>query len=222
MSQPNKPTFRIYSSSAGSGKTYQLTMLTRLALLLLLCLSSNTLFAQTQVSPKTSIKKTVRQMARVGILKCELVGRAPIKPQQYLRFDLLRKQCTDAELTALLKHRAPVVRAYAFQALSERSESDLLPLLLQQRRDTAKFAQQCGCIGSTTTVVESMLQDYEGSPQYAQDTLSTERKTLAANMSEESIERFAKVRATYKRSTEKQRRELIREARLLKAHDENY
>lgn len=192
-------------------------MLIRFALFIALLSAPKTLFAQAEGSLNISPKKAVRQMARVGILKCELVGRAPIMPQQYLRFDLLRKQSTDAELTALLKHRAPVVRAYAFEALAERPNIDLFPLLLRHQQDTARLAVSCGCFRFNNTVIDNMLFEYGDSPQYAQDMSVINKKAAWENLREEFSQRASRKRERNKQLTPYQK---IKEDKRLSAHDD--
>ncbi|WP_044002347.1 hypothetical protein [Hymenobacter swuensis] len=136
------------------------------------------------------IKRVTDTIAYVGVLKCELVSRAAYMPRQYIRFDSLRKQCSNEELQTLLAHKSPAVRGYAFWALTERPEVDLYPLLLRHRRDTKKYAQLCGCIGSTQTVIDGMLYEYGRSSRFTSDMLVPERKKGMASLEQASSQRF--------------------------------
>lgn len=197
-------------------------MFTRLILFTILLLCFNPLLAQ-KTSHNAFIKRVTKRMAYVGILKCEMVGRAAYIPPQYLRFDSLRKQCSNTELQALLKHHAPVVRAYAFQALAERPEVDLFPLLLLHRSDTATFAQQCGCIGSKNTVVDAMLSDYRPSPQYNRDKLVSYRQEVIDRLEMKSSSRSNRERQKWRHATSRQRFRLKRRyERATPQHDDNF
>ncbi len=196
-------------------------MIMRFIVSVALMLPFYSLQAQTAVSHKAFIKRVTKRMAYVGVLKCELVTHFYVTNSQYLRFESLRKECTNAELTALLKHRAPVVRVYAFWALSERPGVDLLTLLVQNQQDTAKLASSCGFYGSVDTAIDKMLSFYRKSAQYAPDKLAIERQTAwEALTAEESVRLFRKTEHD-RRLTRQQKFDLYHwESEHLRAHEE--
>ncbi|RSK50232.1 hypothetical protein [Hymenobacter rigui] len=155
-------------------------MMYRLFTLLVMLFLSRGMWAQDR--HQAFIKRVTDTIAHVGVVKCEAVSRIGYTPRQYIRFDSLRRYCSSTELQALLEHKSPAVRGYAFWALSERPEVDLYLLMLRHRRDTDKFDRQCGCFTSTYTVVGFILLKYRGSRQFAQDTLSAARKTTYQRM----------------------------------------
>lgn len=195
-------------------------MLTRFIFLFSLLLFCHSIQAQTLASHKAFIKRVTKQIAYAGVVDCQYIGRAAIRSRQYLRFDSLRKQATTAELTALLSHRAPAVRAYAFQALTERLEADLLPILLQHQNDTAKMAGMCGCFGFSNTVFDNMFYDYKGSQQHVQDLLVSSRKVAWDKIEEESYERNYRERERQKRLTPQQKSKARRDYKRLRAHSD--
>ncbi|RTQ51544.1 hypothetical protein EJV47_07025 [Hymenobacter gummosus] len=178
------------------------------------------LFGQT-AARTAFVTRVSQQLAYVGQLKCELVGRAPVTPRQFIRFDSLRRYCSNAELHALLQHRSPVVRSYALWALSERPDADLLPLLRQHRRDRATFEAQCGCIGTTRNVVDFMLQRYRATPQYRVDTLVRANKVLLTHLERQSAARTLRWLHAQRQLSWPQKRRHIRRYQQLAARDDD-
>ncbi|MET4106167.1 HEAT repeat domain-containing protein [Hymenobacter sp. UYP22] len=153
----------------------------RLVILLLLLGAGQGTFAQGK-NQAAFIKRVTDTIAYIGVLKCEAVSRIGYTPRQYTRFDSLRSYCSSEELQALLKHKSPAVRGYAFWALSERPEVDLYPLLMKHRRDTGKYAQLCGSIGSIQNVIDAAFFDYSQTSRFTSDTLIIERKSGIAKL----------------------------------------
>lgn len=195
-------------------------MLIRLLTCALLLLAPLGLSAQT-AGHAAFIKRVTRKMAYVAVLDCEAVGRAPITTNQYLRFDSLRRQCSTEELGRLVAHKSPVVRSYAFWALSERPEAELFPLLLRHRRDTAEFEQHCGCFGSPTTVVDFMLGCYQKSAQYRSDSLAAGAQQVVAVLKEQHTDRWQRWRQHHQQLSPRQRQRLIRKDQRLEARNDD-
>lgn len=193
-------------------------MLTRFIFLVSLLLSYHSIQAQTAASHKAFIKRVTKQIAHAGVVDCQYIGRAAMPSRQYLRFDSLCKQATTAELTALLSHRASAVRAYAFQALTEKPEADLFPALLQHQNDTAKLAGTCGCFGFSNTVFGNMFYDYKGSLQHAQDLLVNTRRATWEKIEKEFHERNNRERERKKHLTPQRKHKANREYKRLRAN----
>ncbi|RSK34505.1 hypothetical protein [Hymenobacter metallilatus] len=195
-------------------------MMYRLSTLLVMLFLSHGMWAQD--CHQAFIKRVTDTIAYVGVVKCEAVSRIGSTPRQYIRFDSLRRFCSSAELQALLKHKSPAVRGYAFWALTERPEVDLYPLLLRHRQDRAETAQMCGCFGSVITVISSMLNDYEKSPQYARDSLNPERRRVYLVLHKEAKARWRKKSQHQENMTLRAKNRAKRRDDKLWAHDNDF
>lgn len=197
-------------------------MFVRLIFSIAFFLSFNPLLAQ-KTSHNAFIKRVTKRIAYVGVLNCSKVGLGGYITPQYIRFDSLRKQCSSAELQVLVEHRAPVVRSYAFQALAERPEADLFPLLLKHQNDTAEFAQHCGCISSKSKVIDAMLSDYCLSSQYSRDKLISTKQEVVKQLKIKSLNRFRRERLQWRHATNRQRLRLRRQYdRATPQHEDSY
>jgi hypothetical protein len=195
-------------------------LMIRLVIVLLLIMRPWELPAQT-ASHAAFIKRVTAKIAYVGILDGELVGRYAYTTRQFTRFDSLRRRCSTAELRQLVAHRSPVVRSYAYWALTERPDADLLALLVAHRRDVAEFEQRAGCIGSTHDVAGFMLNCYQDSPQYRSDSLAVDKQRLVAQLEEAATERLMQRRRRHQHLSWYQKRRQIRQEQRLEARSDD-
>ncbi len=92
------------------------------------------------------IRVLTDSIAKEGILFSDAVGIIGAKTKQWQRFEQLKKSAKTEELTKLTDDSRPVVRCYAFLALTERRKVNIFPTLLKHLYDTAKLTTFYGCI----------------------------------------------------------------------------
>ncbi len=86
-----------------------------------------------------STLRVARTLAYLNVVKSEIYGVVLIETYEYKNFQKLKRRATKAELIALTNCLSPVVRCYAFWALSlDHPTVDLLPIVLDHIKDTAK------------------------------------------------------------------------------------
>ncbi len=108
-----------------------------------------------QVSP--ALARIVGRMVVANEIMGAGVGPNGRRPQQYVRYTALTQLATTAELYALLEHPSPVVRGYSFQAMTLRSEVELLPILFSHLVDTAIVYTLYGCVARHERVGDFMI-----------------------------------------------------------------
>jgi hypothetical protein len=115
---------------------------------------------KTKISARTN--RIVERIEKFDRLKGKAVGRAPIRPREYDEFVKLRKSASPGELKALTDHPWPVVRGYAFWALSYTKDIDLLPIVLDHISDTAVLDTKFGCVGRHPLVGDFFIEVANG------------------------------------------------------------
>lgn len=125
-------------------------------------------YDKTNISKKTL--KIAEKIEKINIVMGGAVGYSGMRPEQYDNFEKLRKVATPKELQLLSNHPNPVVRCYAFQALTlvDKLETsiDLFKIVKEHLEDSEKVDTQFGCIGSNMAVSDFFLsralkKDYE-------------------------------------------------------------
>lgn len=71
---------------------------------------------------------------------------------QFARYAEIRDRSPFPRLLQLWQHPAPLMRAYAFQAIAERDRNVAMQILLKAADDTARFEDPIGCSGMENTV----------------------------------------------------------------------
>lgn len=129
---------------------------------------------------RPTIKKLANGIAKDNILKSEGVGFSGTRTDQWERFENLKKCATDSELLTLSSDTNGVVRCYAFQALANRKEVDVFPILLKHLYDTTSIETIQGCIVNWQTVGDYLLEVV--TPEYIDPNdyklTSTQRATV--------------------------------------------
>lgn len=87
-----------------------------------------------------------------------MMGREPVLSDQFRRFAFLADSATTEELFALTRHKGPVVRCYAFDALAYRHPPRFLEFLHQHLADTACFRTRFFDVISSSTVSEHLVE----------------------------------------------------------------
>lgn len=94
----------------------------------------------------------VGKIEKVNQVMSSAVYYEGMRPAQYDNFTELQKQATEDELLELVNHPNGVVRSYAFWALSYKTSTNLLPIVIKHISDTASVTTQFGCIRSREQV----------------------------------------------------------------------
>jgi hypothetical protein len=107
------------------------------------------------VKIRPTIQILVDSIAKYNQLTGSGVGYAGVRTVQWDRYEKLSKAATLPELRKLTDHKNPVVRCYAFDALTARKDTNAFNILLTHLHDTAKVSTFFGCI-----ISEEMAGDY--------------------------------------------------------------
>ncbi len=99
-----------------------------------------------QVTIRPFIQAIADSMAADNMLKSEGVGYSGARTAQWERYEILRDSATTGELKVLTDNENAVVRCYAFQALANRKDADIFPILLKHLKDTTYVKTFFGCI----------------------------------------------------------------------------
>jgi hypothetical protein len=95
----------------------------------------------------------VNRIAQDGTVKGEQVTRIGYIPDQYLRFDSLKRISTTEDLVFLTNNFSPAVKIYAFQALLDNHNwRKAFEVFQTHARDTTAFFHLFGCVGGIHTV----------------------------------------------------------------------
>ena len=100
------------------------------------------------VKVRPEIQTIVDSMANYNQLNSSGVGYAGTSTPQWKRYEKLSSTASLPELRALTSYKNSVVRCYAYDALTARSDTASFSILLNHLRDTAKVATFIGCISS--------------------------------------------------------------------------
>ncbi|MBF9222317.1 hypothetical protein [Hymenobacter ruricola] len=133
-------------------------MTNRILLLLILvgCISITEATGQksSEAYPLTATQDTlVSQIAKDGTVKGQYVSRIAFTPQQYIRFDSLRRISSLQEMMSLANHPSAAVRIYVFNFLLDNKDWErALQVLQTNYKDETAFYHLYGCIGWVHTV----------------------------------------------------------------------
>jgi len=102
----------------------------------------------------------VDQIAMCNRVDGPVVGIGAVKSEQYMRYELLSK-FNEEKLIELTKHKSPVVKVYAFDALFQKNSSKIISIFDDHIADTTGFQELAGCIGMNKPVNFYFLQKVE-------------------------------------------------------------
>ncbi|RVU01518.1 hypothetical protein EOD41_06010 [Mucilaginibacter limnophilus] len=148
----------------------------RIGYFLFLLFLSLSCYAQTtgnNVQLRPDISKLAKEIAKENRWMSRAVGYAGTRPAQWDRFEKLREQASPVELRALTGHENPVVRCYAFYALSLSLDTAVYTILLNHLTDTSKVSTLIGCLGSSQKVGDFFYSNaaVSGRQRYAVDSI---------------------------------------------------
>ena len=116
---------------------------------LILILSSFTIHSQINEEGKTKTDSILSELVNDGDFEYELVGRG-FPSTKYLKFIELCSISNESEFNKLLKHKHPVVKAYAYWGLVNINPNSAYRVLKKHRFDFQSIHEQNGCLGGTT------------------------------------------------------------------------
>ena len=95
----------------------------------------------------------VKQIAEEGTVESQHIGIVGRTPNQWIRFDSLRKISTHEDLMSLANHKSAAVKIYIFDYLLDSHKwGEALQVLKLNYSDRTKFYQQSGCMILPLTV----------------------------------------------------------------------
>lgn len=109
-------------------------------------------FDQTKIPD--SVITLCNMIAADSILKWDKVGHAGIEPQQWSRYEKLKRITSDTLLFELTNYVSPVVRGYAFIGLIDKRSGLLIKAIRKNENDTTVLFHQWGCMVSSSTVID--------------------------------------------------------------------
>lgn len=109
---------------------------------------------------KRRTRDIVASIAAVDEVHCKGIGLGRVPSQQFKNYQRLCEGASTKELVLLTDHSNAVVRCYAFKCLADRSEVDLMPILVRHFSDNHTITVFCGCTKniSATLVGDFFLQ----------------------------------------------------------------
>jgi len=94
-------------------------------------------YGQSTSNIRPAIKEIVEKIASYNILENYIVAGAKAgQSTQWKRFLAIKDQATEQELIVLTKYNNPIVRCYAFLALTNRKSKEIFPVLIDHLTDT--------------------------------------------------------------------------------------
>ena len=123
---------------------------------------------------RKNVAAVAAQIAADSTVDGELVGRAPITTEQYLRYKKLVSLANESELRSLTNHSSAIVRCYAVKGFFDRGSTEVLGILRAHEFDTAIVVVRNGCMIGMPRVV-----DYMWSKFYNQQKSGTYKLTPA-------------------------------------------
>ncbi|MEL7252514.1 MAG: hypothetical protein AAFO03_29160, partial [Bacteroidota bacterium] len=97
-----------------------------------------------------------RKIERAGEIHTSATGIEGKRSKVYKNFLQFTKVATTDELVALMLHRSPAVRGYAFWALAKRDYQKLDEIILEYANDQQPVFFLQGCIGGEYTLSDLM------------------------------------------------------------------
>jgi hypothetical protein len=99
----------------------------------------------------------VDSIIKYGAFEGMYLGPTDSISPQWRNFEALKQEFSEQELIELCEHKDPIVRCYAFQALTELCSPNAYGVLLKHLSDTVEFNRNYGCIGDNDRVTDNFL-----------------------------------------------------------------
>jgi hypothetical protein len=117
-----------------------------------LCFFSGVVYANQSKGIRPSIAVIAKEMADYQVYESQRVGFAGAYSSQYKRYEKLLAEATVQELFLLTRQESPVVRVYAYEALTQKSPRLAARAYRTLQKDKAGLNTLNGCIGGEATV----------------------------------------------------------------------
>ena len=106
---------------------------------------------------KDGKKAVVDSIIKYGAYEGMYLGPTDKISPQWKNYESLIQKFSENEIAELCDHKNPIVRCYAFKALTEISSPKVYEILLLHLSDTAEFERFYGCIGDKDRVTDNFL-----------------------------------------------------------------
>lgn len=110
-----------------------------------------------QTNSKSEREKIVNSIINYGVVEGMYLGPTESISPQWRNFEALTQKFSEQELIELCEHKNPIVRCYAFQALTETCSPQAYAVLLKHLSDTIEFDRNYGCIADYDGVTDNFL-----------------------------------------------------------------
>lgn len=101
----------------------------------------------------------VNSIVKRGVYEGMYLGPTDSISPQWKNYKALIKIFSEKDLTDLCSHSNPLVRCYAFKALTEIQSPKVYSVLLQHLSDTTEFNRNYGCLGDYDRVTDNFLDE---------------------------------------------------------------
>jgi hypothetical protein len=108
---------------------------------------------------KDEKKAIVDSMIKYGAYEGMYLGRSEKISPQWKNFEALTQKFSENEIAELCAHKNPIVRCYAFKALTEICSLKVYDILLMHLSDTAEFDGFYGCFRDKDRVTDNFLDE---------------------------------------------------------------
>lgn len=115
---------------------------------------------ETVIVPQYKNRTVIDNIAEYNRVDGPFIGIGATKSKQYERFETIIK-FDERKLIELTRHKSPVVRVYAFDALFQKNYSKMFSIFEEHASDTTEFVELSGCLEFTKTVNADFLQKLE-------------------------------------------------------------
>lgn len=110
-------------------------------------------------SCKNEKQVIVDSIIKYGVYEGMYLGPTDSISPQWRNYEALTTKFSEKELIELCEHKNPIVRSYAFKALTQSCSSEAYDVLLKHLSDTARFERFYGCIGDDDRVTDNFLDE---------------------------------------------------------------
>lgn len=106
---------------------------------------------------KDEKKEFLDSMIKNNYFQGKYMGVSDKISPQWINYEALKKKFSENEIVDLCEHPNPVVRCYAFLALTDNCSQRVYEVLLKHLSDTAEFEAIYGCLADYDSVIENFL-----------------------------------------------------------------
>ena len=115
-------------------------------------------FVSFLIGCKNEKDRVVDSIIKYGAFEGMYLGPTDSISPQWRNFEALTQKFSEQELLALCEHKNPIVRCYAFKALTELCSPQTYGVLLKHLSDTIEFDRNYGCIADHDRVTDNFLE----------------------------------------------------------------